>query len=267
VAKFQSSAVSNLAPLQIGVGIPGATEAVAHKVKEWLHSGVPADHALLLLDFANAFNTIDRSAMLQAIAELCPNFLPYALFCYGDSTPLHGDGFTIESQSGTQQGDVCGPLFFAVTVQALALHAARTPGTTWAKWYLDDGSQAGSIDALAQAVHALEPAAGAIGLRLNRAKCKLWGPGPEARPGGVPESLSGIPWVPWTSGIRILGTPVGRSPFVRSELAQVSAKLQVALEKLESLGDPQAWAVPRWCTCCAQRRSRRLLFLPRRSET
>ena len=72
VEKYQA-AVEYLEPLQLGVGVRGATEAIIHHVKEWMHSGVPADHALLLLDFSNA-----RSAMLRAISERCPHFLPYA---------------------------------------------------------------------------------------------------------------------------------------------------------------------------------------------
>ena len=56
----------------------------------------------------------------------------------------------------------------------------------------------------------------------------------------VPPSLRGIPWVPWTSGVKILGTPVGRASYVRRELSAVHDKLQVALSKLECIGDPQA---------------------------
>ena len=239
VARYQAAAVEYLAPLQLGVGIPGATECIIHRVKEWMHSGVPADHALVLLDFSNAFNTLDRSAMLRAIALRCPHFLPYARFCYEQPTPLFRASGHIESRKGTQQGDVCGPLFFAVTLQAVALEVANTPGTTLASYYLDDGAQAGSLSSLASAVSKLEPAAAAVGLKLNRAKCKLWGPGPLS-PDDIPSELRGIPWVSWTAGVKVLGTPVGRASFVRSELSAVADKLQVALEKLECLGDPQA---------------------------
>ena len=63
-----------MAPLQLGVGVQGATECISKKAKEWMHSRVPADHALMLLDFSNAFNSLDRSAMLQAISDLRPQF-------------------------------------------------------------------------------------------------------------------------------------------------------------------------------------------------
>ena len=118
--------MEHLTPLQLGVGIRGATESIIHKLKEWMHLGVPADHALLLLDFTKAFNNIDRTAMLQAVALRCPQFLPYARLCYEKSTPLLCSNGCIESQKGTQQCDVCGPLFFAVTLQAEAAEAAQT---------------------------------------------------------------------------------------------------------------------------------------------
>ena len=116
--------------------------------------------------------------MLKAIAQRCPKFLPYATFCYGASTSLVADGFSIESCTRTHQGDACGPLFFSVTAQDVAL-ATSIPGTTWAHWYLDDGTQAGPLESLAAALVVLEPKAAKIGLRLNRLKCKLWGPGAE----------------------------------------------------------------------------------------
>ena len=140
-------------------------------MKEWMHSGVQVDHALLLLDFSNAFYTLDRSAMLRAISERCPHFLPYAVFCYGAPTPLFGPGGNISSQSGTQQGDVCGPLFFAVTAHSLAQRAAQAPGTSLAAWYLNVGSQAGSITGLAAAVQELEAGGGAS---AASEQCLLW---------------------------------------------------------------------------------------------
>ena len=90
---------------------------------------MPAEHALFLVDFSNAFDTMDRFAMLRAIPDGCPHFLPYAVFCDGAPTPLSGPGGCFSSQSGTQQEDVCGPPFFAVTAHAVAQRAAQAPGS------------------------------------------------------------------------------------------------------------------------------------------
>ena len=236
VQKYQSQAMEGLTPLQVGVGLPGAVDAVVFKVREWMRTA-PTDHALLTLDFSNAYNTIDRSAMLAAIALKCPSFLHYAKFCYGAPTPLLADDFSISSSTGTQQGDACGPLFFSVTVHD-AIVASNVPDTTWSHWYLDDGAQAGHLATLAAAMDVLEPRAAAVGLKLNRSKCKLWGPG-NADSTPYP-SLAGIPWVPWSTGLIVLGTPVGSAPFVRGQLAASTDKLSVALELLQCLGCPQS---------------------------
>ena len=81
-----------------------------------------------------------------------------------------------------------------------------------------------------------------IGLRLNRSKCKLWGPGAElhADDDAAFPALVGITRVPWSSGLKVLGTPVGRAPYVRAQLAEVSDKLAAALDRLQCLGCPQS---------------------------
>jgi hypothetical protein len=42
----------------------------------------------LQLDFRNAFNSAKRKALLQAIADHCPWFLPYALACYARAASI-----------------------------------------------------------------------------------------------------------------------------------------------------------------------------------
>ena len=80
----------------------------------WMQHALP-DHVLLQLDFRNAFNSFKRKALLQAVADYCPWFLPYALACYSREGALFADGgFTVASAEGVHQGDPCGPLFFAL---------------------------------------------------------------------------------------------------------------------------------------------------------
>jgi hypothetical protein len=59
-----------LAPLNVGVGTPCGVKAIAHAVA----TAVAADteNAVLTDDMQNAFNTLDRSAMFQAVQEPPP---------------------------------------------------------------------------------------------------------------------------------------------------------------------------------------------------
>jgi len=53
-------------PHQLGVGSSGGCEAAIHAARRYLES-LPPDHTVVKLDFANAFNTLHRYDMLQAI--------------------------------------------------------------------------------------------------------------------------------------------------------------------------------------------------------
>ena len=55
-------------PHQLGVGSSGECEAAIHAARRYLESLLP-DHVVVKLDFANAFNTLHRYDMLQAIHE------------------------------------------------------------------------------------------------------------------------------------------------------------------------------------------------------
>ena len=127
VQRYQGEASSGLVPLQLGVGFPGGAEAVIHKARGWL-AATPPDQCLLQIDFANAYNTLDRQKMLQAVAAECPVFLPYATACYGQHAELFGPGFRLGSQQGVHQGDPLGPLLFAVTAQPVAALAGSVSG-------------------------------------------------------------------------------------------------------------------------------------------
>ena len=83
---------------------------MAHRVRDWATEVSPGSN-LLLLDFSNAYNSVNRQMMLGNIATYAPSFLPYAWYCYGAPAVLQADGFKVMSSQGTQQGDVLGPCF------------------------------------------------------------------------------------------------------------------------------------------------------------
>ena len=62
----RSSALSVLAPLQLGVNVKGGCEAIIHAVSHLMNS--PSNQRwILLLDFTNTFNSVDRQAMFAEI--------------------------------------------------------------------------------------------------------------------------------------------------------------------------------------------------------
>lgn len=233
VLQFQESACNQLLPIQLGVSIPQATEIIAHAVQAWYQHPKP-DEALLLIDFENAYNSLDRQAMVNAVCADAPEFARYAAFCYGSPVPLVGDGFRIRSEEGTQQGDVCGPLFFSLTLNRVLRECGENEPGYWSRAYLDDVNACGREEKLLHYFDKIVEMAPSIGLRVNLAKCCLWGPNVRL------QHPSGIPVVPWNEGVKILGTPVGSDMFVKAQVDLISAKLDACLERLSQLADSYA---------------------------
>ena len=219
--------MERLLPLQLGVGVPKAAEIISHAVQAWAESA-RSDESLILVDFTNAYNTLDRQKMLEAISAEAPSFLPYANYCYGEATPLRGRNFLLWSAEGTQQGDCCGPIFFSVTLQQLIHQCCPSSLEAWNRWFLDDGSLCGQTAAVEEMFSNLVRKSPEIGLKVNLSKCIQWGPTPS------PSALASC--VPWDSGVKVLGVPIGPPGFVQDHSRKVITKLQGCLDRLKLMG-------------------------------
>jgi len=103
-----------LFPRQLGEGVQGGAECVVHAARAYLDSKSPW-HALVKLDYTNAFNSICRVAIFEAVSrQILPyDLLPYVLSAYNVLTILHFGEFTIALSEGVQHGDSIGPLLFS----------------------------------------------------------------------------------------------------------------------------------------------------------
>ena len=88
-----SQATQFLVPRQLGFSVGGGCEVAAHATRRYLKD-MPPDHALVKLDFKNAFITIRRNAVLEAVSTHCPEILPFMSLAYSE-----------ESSESVQQGD------------------------------------------------------------------------------------------------------------------------------------------------------------------
>ena len=126
---------------------------------------LPSRHALLKLDFKNAFNFIRRDKMLEAVQELAPDIYPLVHSAYSSSSSLHWGDNIIQSAEEVQQGDPLGPLLFC-----LILHRhCRQLRSPLGVMYLDDVLLGGSVE---DVLHDLDiiKAAEELGLSLNNSK-------------------------------------------------------------------------------------------------
>ena len=250
-------AVSLFSPLQMGVSVRGGCEAIVHATSRLMSSLPDEQRWTLLLDFKNAFNSINREAMFVEFRRCLPGLSAWMESCYSCQPLLHLGTNSIRSCCGVQQGDPLGPLGFALTLHPIVERIkAEVPALALNAWYLDDGTLVGRPGDLSAALHTVETEDPPVGLHLNRGKSLLF------VPRDCDASLSPLPpEVPVTrAGFCLLGCPIG-PPSCEQVLQDRVVKIREALGVLLEMGDAQmettllrsCFALPKFsyllCTC------------------
>ena len=227
-----------LPPHQVGVGTPGGAEAIVHSLQLLRANPLisDSDKWVLLVDFRNAFNNIDRALMFEELRSHIPGISPWMEWCYGSQPHLiHGD-YTIHSCAGVQQGDPLGPLGFSMALHPIVQRIVNeVPGLSLNAWYLDDGTLCGSLSNLKLALDIIEEDGPARGLLLNRNKSLLFAP-----PGDAPlfsEFPSDIPVA--RAGVSLLGSPVGSDDFCVTVVKGRLDTVRALLDRLPDIEDSQ----------------------------
>ena len=229
-----------LGDFQFGVGTPNGAEAVLHSANRFLSSfHADGSLAMLTVDFSNAFNMIDRTALLREVHQRCPSIYSWVQFLYAQPARLYVGNDCIGATTGVQQGDPLGPLLFALALHPMVLRVQEICKLPFHAWYLDDGTIIGKATEVAKALDIIRLEGPSLGLQLNIKKTEVFWPscnGVKLQEGLFPSGI-GRP----EKGVKLLGGAVSRDPYFIRELARRRASRSVELMKLlPCLRDPQS---------------------------
>ena len=218
--EHKSSLLEAVGRHQFGAGRAGGAEILVHTVQ--VVAEAYPDRAWVQLDVANAFPSVSRQAVLDAVTEHAPALLPMAeaflrrasSFVFQDAS---GHGVEPRATLGVEQGDVLGPLLFAVAFrrpleelrEAPLAHLESEHGFSRADAeahvvigaYLDDVLVGLPAAAAARVPDLAAEACARVGRIVEQQKTKVW------VPAGLCPSGCQAWWSP--RGLRVPGAPRG----------------------------------------------------------
>ncbi|CAE7766876.1 unnamed protein product [Symbiodinium sp. CCMP2592] len=196
-----------LFPLQVGVGIKCGAEAAVHTSRQ-RNEG---DKVLLKVNFSNAFNSVQRNAVLRAARRQLPQVVPWVDWCYG--------------RAGTFA-------FCPIALQPALEAATAAAPLDLCFAYLDDVVLAGRDVHVLRALQALTAAAAPTKCELVQAAGPFSQVDPAAFPAGFVVRDAG--------NFDLLCAAVGTPQFcTRHTLEDKVAQGQSCLEALVDLAEPQ----------------------------
>jgi len=203
---------------QFGICSKSGCETAIHRTRFFHKENLK--HAILKIDFANAFNSLRRDQMIKMVRSHLSPALNFVLSAYASPSFLCFNDQVIPSAEGVQQGDPLGPLLFCLTLQPI-INQMSSPLNVW---YMDDGTLGGTLEEVKADFQLLESESKKIGLAVNVNKCEILNSG-QCPIFSTMRQLS-------PSTLTLLGAPITEEAKKQC-LVEVKENLQKALSRLE----------------------------------
>ena len=240
-SKLSPKLVDTLLPLQWGIGSQGGPEVVAHAGHLF---GALVNHtpgkAMQLVDFTNAFNSIRRRPIFEALEKYLPCLLPWFRWMYGGSSTLHfADGSpAVTCGTGVRQGDPLACLLFCLGIHDALREAQRLHPELTILADLDDVTVLGEVAAMPAFLDTLQRLTDPLGLRVHPEKSVAW-----TRRDSRHVASMAVTY----DGHRLMGTYVGTHEYQCTSVAAAVAGHQQVVSLISTL-EP-AMALPLLQSC------------------
>ncbi len=226
--QFRDASNRVLGSHQLGIGKKGGAEILVHSaqtVNDFMHTDGGKHWGILSMDCKNAFNSIRRKHIGEAL-RLNPSIRLLSRFfnwSYGSPTCLSlGHGVDpIMSATGVRQGDPLGPLLFSLGINHSLKMVMNAFPNVQLLAYLDDVFFFGPVDHIIAAGNELKREFAKLGLSFNADKCKLYTQ-------LDPDRVHNNPYPIVNHGLHVLGIPVGNAEYVQQHLdEQLQSQTQI----------------------------------------
>ena len=145
----KNDVMRSVGPLQLCAGRDADAESAIHAMHDIFKNN--ESEAVLLIDAENAFNSINRKAMIHNISIICPIIETFIRNCYNTPSRLFIiGGREISSREGTTQGDPTAMAAYAIGMTPLLIflleYTILNNNTTKHVAFADDFTVAGKIE-------------------------------------------------------------------------------------------------------------------------
>ena len=160
---------------QLCGGVKSGIEGAIHAMNEMYSQNCTSDDlGILLVDASNAFNSLDRAALLWNARILWPRCSRFLFNTYSGWAALvvHGSEEFLYSREGVTQGDPLSMFLYAVGTMPL-IRLLKNPSLWTQIWYADDASACGKLSHIRRWFDLLLEVGPGFGYYPNPRKCSI----------------------------------------------------------------------------------------------
>jgi hypothetical protein len=230
--------ITRIGNRQFGIGVRGGCDAMYHLFFVAV-SKVLGRRVVFKADFSNAFNLVSRSVLAHVLATRYPGLLNYFNLCYTSKPFLFSRYGNLRSESGVQQGDPLGGVFFCMVLEEFLSDTDKVRNDAE---FFDDLFTEGDPDETIDWISDVRHRGPKYGLYLNPAKSEWIGL-------NLPDDLReyGIKLVHATD-CSILGGPVGLPRVIDERMMSLTVTWRKTVLRIVRIMDPQsALLLIRYC--------------------